>query len=102
MSVIAIFRQFRDGCCRLCLHFREASMARAASLLLSIAVISAVSLAGFGQSAPNLNERDLPTGWAEAPSSKANPGLWECASYGGSVIVSLEGGSVRIGKPPDE
>jgi hypothetical protein len=76
-------------------------MAKAASLLLSLAVISA-ALASFGQSAPNPNEQNLPKGWAEAPSSKANPGLWECAGYGGSVIVSLEGDSVRIGKTPDE
>ncbi len=75
-------------------------MAKAASLLFSLAVISA-SLAGFGQSS-KANERDLPMGWEEAPSSKANPGLWECAGYGGSVTVSLEGGSVRVGKPLDE
>ena len=76
-------------------------MAKAASLLMSIAVIS-VALAGFGQSAPNPNERDLPKGWAEAPSSKANANLWECAGYGGSEIVSLEDGSVHIGRPSDE
>lgn len=76
-------------------------MAKAASLLFSIAVISA-ALASFGQSAPNPKEGGLPKGWAEAPSSKANPGLWECAAYGGSVIVSFEEGSVRIGKPPDK
>jgi hypothetical protein len=34
-------------------------------------------------------------GWIEAPSSKANPALWECASYGGSWVVSLHEDSVR-------
>jgi hypothetical protein len=47
-------------------------MAKAASLLFSIAVISA-ALASFGQSAPNPKEGGLPKGWAEAPSSKLTP-----------------------------
>ena len=76
-------------------------MARGPSMLLAIAVISAAAPI-FGQSSSYPNERDVPKGWIAAPSSKANPSLWECAGYGGSQIVSLEEGSLRIGKPPDE
>jgi len=71
------------------------------STLLSLVVIC-VALPSLGQSAPNPSERDTPDGWIEAPSSKANPNLWECAGYGGSVIVSLDDGSVHVGKPTDE
>lgn len=71
------------------------------STLLTLVVVW-VALPSLGQSAPHPNEPDGPKGWIEAPSSKANPNLWECAGYGGSVIVSLEGGLVHIGKPPDE
>src|SRR5579863_4805635 len=76
-------------------------MARGPSMLLAIVVISA-AVPSFGQSSPYPNERDVPKGWVTAPSSKANPSLWECAGYGGSQIVSLGEGSLRIGKPPDE
>jgi hypothetical protein len=76
-------------------------MTKGPSKLLTIVVFWA-ALPSFGQSAPYPNERDAPEGWIEAPSSKANPNLWECAGYGGSVIVSLEDGSVHVGKPPDE
>ena len=71
------------------------------STLLTLFVIWA-ALPSLGQSAPHPNEPDVPRGWIEAPSSKANPNLWECAGYGGSVIVSLEDGLVHIGRPPDE
>jgi hypothetical protein len=76
-------------------------MAKGLSILLATALISA-ALPSFGQSSSYLNEQDVPKGWVEAPSSKANPDLWECAGYGGSQIVSLEEGSVRISTPPDK
>jgi hypothetical protein len=46
-------------------------------------------------------------GWIEAPSSKANPSLWQCAGYGGSWVVSLRQGAVRanelnLDEAPDE
>src|SRR5215469_6077769 len=76
-------------------------MTRGPSMLLAVAVISA-ALPSYGQNSPYPAEPDVPNGWIEAPGSKANPGLWECAGYGGSQIVRLEQGSVRMGKPPDD
>jgi hypothetical protein len=38
----------------------------------------------------------IPTGWINAPSRLQNPGLWQCASYGGSWVVSDDGGSVKL------
>jgi hypothetical protein len=76
-------------------------MTKATSALLTSLVVWA-ALPSLTQDALHPHELNEPPGWAEAPSSQADPGLWECAGYGGSVIVSLEEGSVRIGKPPDE
>src|SRR3954449_5113445 len=71
------------------------------STLLTLVVIW-MAIPSLGQSTPSPNGRDAPEGWVEAPSSKADRNLWECAGYGGSVIVSLDEGSVHVGKPPDE
>jgi hypothetical protein len=76
-------------------------MRRSASVLL-IAVVICATLPSLAQQALGDNERKPPDGWIESPAAKTNPGLWECAEYGGSVIVGLDEGAVRISKPPDE
>jgi hypothetical protein len=75
-------------------------MARGSSTLLTL-IFMCVALPSLGQGTTDRSERNAPDGWIEAPSSKANPNLWECAGYGGSEIVSLEDGSVHIGRPSD-
>jgi hypothetical protein len=42
------------------------------------------------------NGPEVLDGWIEAPGSKANPALWECSGYGGSWVVSVEPGAVRV------
>jgi len=76
-------------------------MAKGASMLLTL-IVMWVALPSLGQSTTDPSERNVPDGWIEAPSSKANPNLWECAGYGGSEIVSIEDGSVHIGRPSEE
>ncbi len=39
---------------------------------------------------------DLPSGWIHAPSRLQNPGLWQCAAYGGSWIASSDGGNIKL------
>jgi hypothetical protein len=70
-------------------------MTRDVSLLLVVVTIWA-ALPTAAQSPPSAKERDAPEGWVQAPSSKVNRALWECAGYGGSWIVGLQDGSVRI------
>ncbi len=38
----------------------------------------------------------LPTGWIYAPSRLQNAELWRCAAYGGSWVVSSDGGSIKL------
>ena len=44
--------------------------------------------AEFGSNPPN--------GWIHAPSRERNDGLWQCAAYGGSWVVSNDGGSIAL------
>src|SRR5262249_20090311 len=76
-------------------------MRRAASMLPIVSLVCA-TLPVLGQHPLHDNERKPPDGWMEAPDAKTNAGLWECAGYGGSVIVGLEQGAVHISKPPDQ
>lgn len=75
-------------------------MRRAAWLLILVAIWAVLPSAA--QNASNLKEPDAPEGWIQAPSSRVDPALWECAGYGGSWIVSLQEGAVRIKKLSDE
>lgn len=76
-------------------------MAKGASTLLTL-IVMWIALPSLGQSTTDPSERVAQDGWIEAPGSKSNPKLWECAGYGGSEIVSLEDGSVHIARPSDE
>ena len=76
-------------------------MTRGASALLIVVMIWA-ALPIAAQNPPYPKERDAPEGWVQAPSSKVNPALWECAGYGGSWIVGIQQGSARINRPSEE
>jgi hypothetical protein len=60
-------------------------------LLIVLAVLPLAS-----QSVPSDAEQGLPEGWIHAPSSKANPALWDCAGRGRSWVISDRGGAVAI------
>jgi hypothetical protein len=69
-------------------------MTRPAWLLMFV-VIWAVP-PSVAQNPPNLKEPDGLEGWIDAPSSRVNPALWECAGFGGSWVVSLQDDSVHV------
>lgn len=55
---------------------------------LATAACAQKTSAEFGSNPPN--------GWIHAPSRERNDGLWQCAAYGGSWVVSNDGGSIAL------
>jgi hypothetical protein len=90
-----IFRRLQKLFSALCLRFLEITeMTKAQIAVLIIFVIVAVTPTPAQNRSTNKGRGAL-DGWIEAPSSKANPALWECAGYGGSWIVGLQQRAVR-------
>jgi hypothetical protein len=66
------------------------------SIRLLLMLVLATTLQLAAQNLPPEDNQGLPQGWMQAPGSKDNPTLWECAGRAGSWVVSEPQGSLAI------
>lgn len=71
-------------------------MCKTESITFLLMVVLATTLPLAAQSPPAYDDHALPEGWIQAPSSKDNPALWECAGRAGSWVVSESHGPLAI------
>src|SRR6266853_6441861 len=91
----------------LCLRFLEKPEMTKSQLTVFIIFAIVPVIPRPAQNPSTDKGRGVLDGWIEAPSSKTNPALWECAGYGGGRVVSLQQGAVRASElsfdeTPDE
>src|SRR5258708_13959098 len=67
----------------------------ASLLTFSLLILLSLPTATSPQKTPAEAATSLPTGWIYAPSRLQNAGLWRWAGYGGSWVVSNDGGSIK-------
>ncbi len=71
-------------------------MAKAKSMAFLLSVVFVAAFPTPAQNSSSYIDQGPPEGWVQAPSSKVNPALWECAGRGGSWVVSEPQSSMTI------